>query len=664
MFICVSTELISYKVLVSVKMSEIASSFQSEPTGSFQNQQPTGSFQNQQPTGSFQNQLQQPTSGSFCDQQNSPEIPQASRYRKRGISAIIDDSTGSPPMPPAIIRPRAAKLVAAKAIERQCTRSAPRGNPKESFKARIAHLAASNDSSSGESADCTTLHRLLSQNKIAVSQSALGLQTYVQQNTSYEVQKANAISIMATAITVWGCNITEAASLAADCTGYSAYSISQWASSFFLSSSSMSPDDLTAEFITSELASNRGHQEADILLHDEDFKLAARTFIRTNACKKGEPNLTSQMFANWIESSYDIQISSRTAARWLNALGFSQMCHQKSVFFDGHDREDVVAYRNDLLKKLERLDRKSIKYDGIIPKLQEGEKPLIRVVHDESTYFANSSQTLFWGDPQTSVIRQKSLGASIMVSDFVDEVHGFLYDNMESARVLLETTRDGYFNNSLLLKQVEKAINIFERVHPEAQGIFLFDNAPSHCKMADDTPNADKMNAGPGGKQPIMKDTMWEGKVQILVDENGIPKGMKAILEERGVDTFGMKVSDMRERLREYPDFNNQKTTLETYIEQRGHICLYYPKFHCELSPIERVWCQSKKFTQKHANGSIVRLRQIVPKGLDSVTVEQIKKYFRSCRDYERAYREGVTGRDVEEKVKIYKSHRRVATIT
>ena len=96
----------------------------------------------------------------------------------------------------------------------------------------------------------------------------------------------------------------------------------------------------------------------------------------------------------------------------------------------------------------------------------------------------------------------------------------------------------------------------------------------------------------------------------------------------------------------------------------RGNtVCLYYPKFHCELSPIERVWCQSKKYTQKYANGTIVRLRCIVPEGLDSVSTELIKKYFRTCRDYERAYREGVTGRDVEAKVKLYKSHRRVTTV-
>ena len=40
------------------------------------------------------------------------------------------------------------------------------------------------------------------------------------------------------------------------------------------------------------------------------------------------------------------------------------------------------------------------------------------------------------------------------------------------------------------------------------------------------------MNVGPGGKQPVMKDTVQNDVVQRMVDSNGIPKGMKRLLEE------------------------------------------------------------------------------------------------------------------------------------
>ena len=96
---------------------------------------------------------------------------------------------------------------------------------------------------------------------------------------------------------------------------------------------------------------------------------------------------------------------------------------------------------------MEELDRKSLTCNGNTPELTEGEKPLIGVVHNEYTYYANSDQTYFWGDNETDVIRQESLGASIMVSDFVDEVFGHVQDEHSQARLLLETSREGYFTN-------------------------------------------------------------------------------------------------------------------------------------------------------------------------------------------------------------------------
>ena len=110
-----------------------------------------------------------------------------------------------------------------------------------------------------------------------------------------------------------------------------------------------------------------------------------------------------------------------------------------------------------------------------------------------------------------------------------------------------------------------------------------------------------------------------------MVDACGISKGMKIVLEERGIDTTGMKAKDMMELLKSFPDFKRQPTMLETYIQQRGHICIYYPKYHCELNPIEHVWCQSKKYTRAYADGTITKLRKIVPQGLISVTLDQIK---------------------------------------
>ena len=44
-----------------------------------------------------------------------------------------------------------------------------------------------------------------------------------------------------------------------------------------------------------------------------------------------------------------------------------------------------------------------------------------------------------------------------------------------------------------------------------------------------------------------------------MVEENGIPKGMKVVLEERGVESVGMKAKEMRELLKTLPDLKKKK---------------------------------------------------------------------------------------------------------
>ena len=65
--------------------------------------------------------------------------------------------------------------------------------------------------------------------------------------------------------------------------------------------------------------------------------------------------------------------------------------------------------------------------------------------------------------------------------------------------------------------------------------MWLFDQSSCHRAFAEDALNAKVMNIRPGGVQPRMHDAMWAGKVQKKNDET--PKGMKQVLEERGINT-------------------------------------------------------------------------------------------------------------------------------
>ena len=359
------------------------------------------------------------TTGSFQSQPPAVVPAAASRCtRKRGISTLVQDITNTCNQPLS----RRSALQARKAMKSQSVLSAPRGNPAQGGKLRHACVSTS-------AYEPTSLLQKINDDAVFCSITE-NLAAYTQRHISFEVQKAIAINIMATAVSKWNCGIMEAVKRAADCCGFNAATVRLWASEFATAIGTCSPDDMSDECITDMLSSNRGiHDEHfNSIMHNEDFRLAARQYVRKHACRKGEPNLTSLMFAKWVETECSLKIHDRTARKWLTKLGFSQIHHQKGVYFDGHDRSDVVAYRNEFLKEMDNLDKTSLTCYDNVPRLTAGERPLIRVVHDECTFYANSDQSFFWGDDFTNVLRQKSLGASIMVSDFIDEVSGFVRD--------------------------------------------------------------------------------------------------------------------------------------------------------------------------------------------------------------------------------------------
>ena len=149
-----------------------------------------------------------------------------------------------------------------------------------------------------------------------------------------------------------------------------------------------------------------------------------------------------------------------------------------------------------------------------------------------------------------------------------------------------------------------------------------------------------------------------------MVFNVGVPKGLIQVLKERGRYCNGKKLDEMRAEISGHPDFKNEKTKIEHFLNERGYGCVFLPKFHCELNPIER--CRpSKRYTRAHCNYTIGGLRRNVPQGLDRVTVDNIRNYFRKSKHYMFGYLQGVSGGpELEELVKkmrtTYKSHRRV----
>ncbi|PKB97087.1 hypothetical protein RhiirA5_298178, partial [Rhizophagus irregularis] len=414
--------------------------------------------------------------------------------------------------------------------------------------------------------------------------------------------------------------------------------------------------------------------------------------------------IDNELFPN-IGITKEKSIALTTATRWLNVLGYSFQQYRRGIYYDGHERDDVLQYRKEFLEKMFEHEKYMSKYEGesmdrIHPNLPEGEKERILVVHDECIFYSNDGKRGLWTKDGEMPLRKKGNGRSIMVSEFLTEVDGRLRLQQtdiekhphvpEAARCYLKpgVNQDGYWTAEHLLEQIEyKAIPIFETLYPDCVAVFAFDNSSNHAAFSKDALVANRMNLNPGGKQPVMRNTYFgpNNQLQSMVfptthnDEKlrGKPKGIKQILMEREKWPPGGLVLDCnkcKEKCQDSsrtsccarrvislePDFLAQKGAIEELIENAGHKCIFFPKFHCELNFIERYWGAAKRYSRENCNYSWEGLQRVVPESLDSVTLITIRKFSRKCWRYMDLYRKGIDGKLVEYAVKKYKSHRRI----
>lgn len=284
----------------------------------------------------------------------------------------------------------------------------------------------------------------------------------------------------------------------------------------------------------------------------------------------------------------------RTARNWLKKLDFHYHTVSKNVYIDGHEREDVVEYRQkDFLPTWASLKRRMVVFseDGSWTKpssLKEGEKPLVLVTHDENTFNANDGKRRIWKEKGKSPLRPKRRGKGIMVSEFLTPIGRLkipdtvpdayllhdsnwpLDENQKPRRCcteLLEYGKDNYWDGDKMTDQtVNLATWIFPYAYPDCQALFAFDNASNHACFAENALLAKKMNLGVGGKQPQMRDgynSVTQQSQSMVFPENhpevllrGKPKGLKQVLIERGL--WRTRAPDGRAFLLECPTSHNR----------------------------------------------------------------------------------------------------------
>ena len=246
------------------------------------------------------------------------------------------------------------------------------------------------------------------------------------------------------------------------------------------------------------------YQRQGIFWQNEELNEAASDFVRNNAVVKGRPNMTSISFCRWVndvllpnsilEPGYPRRISVQTGRRWLHELGFEVLDKKKGVYIDGHEGDDVVQHRRKFLRQMissgfltkdsapSEETKEAFPDDIETQPLARREKNIF-IFHDESTFNANDDESLQWGRSDSQIIRPKSRGSGIMVSDFITVNDGYLcltqaeYDvkKQTDPRTLLEygESRDGYWTGAKFMRQMSNVVKIAETKYPK-DGYRLF----------------------------------------------------------------------------------------------------------------------------------------------------------------------------------------------
>src|SRR5260370_18625507 len=219
-------------------------------------------------------------------------------------------------------------------------------------------------------------------------------------------------------------------------------------------------------------------------------------------------------------------------------------------------------------------------------------------------------------------LMKKGRGQIIHILDFVEEENGQLIIHNQDGIMIRDSQHitypgasgDAWWDHTQLFAQVDDAISIFKETHLDYIGLFAFDQSSVHASLGPDVLHVFDMNKGNRGKQQKQKVTIipmnnpypeFYGKPQKMTMDTGETNGIQQMLEECGFDVCGMHVkcspvcpfenSDccMACLLSKQDDFCQQISLLKQKITSRGHLCIFLPKFHCELNPIEMVYISS-----------------------------------------------------------------------
>lgn len=113
--------------------------------------------------------------------------------------------------------------------------------------------------------------------------------------------------------------------------------------------------------------SQGAHVKRESFVSDNDVKLRVLELIKTTKpAERSLKYLKTQIEENIVPSLLGTtgNISITALSNYLYEWGYQYRKNKKQIFFDGHEREDVVEYRNSWSKRMMKYMKRSDFYDG------------------------------------------------------------------------------------------------------------------------------------------------------------------------------------------------------------------------------------------------------------------------------------------------------------
>lgn len=125
----------------------------------------------------------------------------------------------------------------------------------------------------------------------------------------------------------------------------------------------------------------------------------------------------------------------------------------------------------------------------------------------------------------------------------------------------------------------------------------------------------------------------------------------------------------MKHILSKHPAFHTE-SNLEILAKKYGHKIIFLPKFHCELNPIEGLWCYLKQHIRARTNQTFPRMMELLAEAKEKylgseLSKKLIRRFWRCLVGYNngatygqvlKAYFSGKSKKTVVEHLKISNS--------